>query len=121
MTLTQKLIRFSLAAALLGSLSACVVAPAQPGAYRGPAVYVETYPTYRNTYPNTYYDGWYGNRYYDNRGGRYYRDERRHEEHRHDERRYEEPRRIESPLDSAARTHRDIRRSLGLPRLPGMP
>jgi hypothetical protein len=115
MTLTQKLTRFSLVAALLGSLSACVVAPAQPVAYRGPAVYVETYPTYR-TYPNTYYDGWYGNRYYDNRSGRYYRDDRRHEE-----RRYEEPRRIESPLDSAARTHRDIRRSLGLPRLPGMP
>lgn len=116
MPLTQKLIRFSLAAALLGSLSACVVAPAQPVGYRGPAVYVETYPTYRNTYPNTYYDGWYGNRYYDNRSDRYYRDDRRREE-----RRYEEPRRIESPLDSAARTHRDIRRSLGLPRLPGMP
>ena len=117
MPLTQKLIRFSLAAALLGSLSACVVAPAHPVGYRGPAVHVETYPTYyRHGYPATYYDGGYDNRYYDNRSGRYYRDGRRH-----DERRYEEPRRIESPLESAARTHRDIRRSLGLPRLPGMP
>jgi len=110
MTLTQKIIRFSLAAALFGSLSACVVAPAQPLGYRAPAVYVETYPIYRGPYPNTYYDR-YDNRYYDNRGGRYYRDERR----------YEEPRRSESLFPNPLDVHRDIRRSLGLPRLPGMP
>ena len=37
------------------------------------------------------------------------------------ERHYREPQRGPSPLESAARTHRDVRRSLGLPRLPGMP
>lgn len=105
MSLLQKLIRFALAAALLGSLSACIVAPAHPVGYRGPPVYVETYPTYRHAYPNNYYDG------YDNRGGRYYREERR----------YEEPSRWAAPIPSPAQVHRDIRRSLGLPRLPGMP
>lgn len=114
MTLTQKLVRGFLAVALLGSLSACVVAPPHAVAYRAPSVYVETYPTYRYGYPNTYYNG-YDNRHYDNRGsgygGGYYRNERR----------YEEPRRMEAPIPSPAEVHRDIRRSLGLPRLPGMP
>ncbi len=107
MSLLQKLIPLTLAAGLLGSLSGCIVAPAHPVGYRGPPVYVETYPTYRHTYPNTYYDG-YG---YGDRGGRYYREERR----------YVEPRRMEAPIPSPAQVHRDIRRSLGLPRLPGMP
>lgn len=112
MTIAQKLIRISLAAALLGSLSACVVAPPHSVGYRAPSVYVETYPTYRyGGYPNTYYDNGYGQRQYDNRGGGYYRDQRR----------YEEPRRMETPIPSPLDVHRDIRRSLGLPRLPGMP
>ena len=111
MTFTQKLIRLTLAAALLGSLSACVVAPPQAVGYRAPPpVYIETYPTYRYGYPDPYYNG-YGQRYYDDRGGRYYRDERR----------YEEPRHREATIPSPTEVHRDIRRSLGLPRLPGMP
>lgn len=107
MTRSQKLTRLTLAIALLGSLSACVVAPPQAVGYRAPAVYVETYPTYRYGYPEPYYNG-YGHRHYDNRGG-YYREERR----------YVEPRRIDIP--SPLEVHRDVRRSLGLPRLPGMP
>lgn len=100
--------RLGLAIALLGSLTACTIVPAHPhGYYGGPPVVVETYPVYRYGYPYRQYD--HDRRDYrghDQRGGRYYRDEGR----RHD-----------SPFDSAARTHRDIRRSLGLPRLPGMP
>lgn len=98
----QKFVRLGLAAALLGSLAACTVVPVQPVGYRAAPVYVDTYPTYRYTYPGTYYEY---DRRYDDRGGRYYREERR----------------IESPFDSAARAHREIRQSLGLPRLPGMP
>ena len=111
MPLPHKFLRFSVVLALLGSLSACVVAPAQPVGYRGPAVYVETYPTYRYGHPNAYYDGYDDRRYYDDRGGRRYRDERR----------YEEPRRREATIPSPFQVHRDVRRSLGLPRLPGMP
>ncbi|HXE39416.1 MAG TPA: hypothetical protein VN639_13170 [Azonexus sp.] len=111
MALSQKLIRLTLAAALLGSLSACVVAPSQPVGYRAPpSVYIETYPTYRYGHPDPYYNG-YGPRYYGDRDGRYYRDERRYEEQR--------PREVIIP--GPAEVHRDIRRSLGLPRLPGMP
>lgn len=106
------LARLLLATALLGSLGACTIVPAHPGAYRGGgSVYVETYPEHRHGYPDTYYYE-RNRRDYDRREYRYYRDEPR---------RYEQPRRIESPLESAARTHRDVRRSLGLPRLPGMP
>lgn len=108
MTRLQILTRLTLAVALLGSLSACVVAPAQPVGYRAPPVYVETYPTYR--YVDPYYSG-YGYRYYDDRGGRYYRDERR----------YDGPARSEVRIPSPLEVHRDVRRSLGLPRLPGMP
>lgn len=110
MTLSQKLTRLTLAVALLGSLSACVVAPPQAVGYRAPAVYVEPYPTYRYGYPDPYYNG-YGQRYYDDRGSRHYRNERR----------YDEPRHREATIPSPAAVHRDIRRSLGLPRLPGMP
>jgi hypothetical protein len=110
MTLSHKLIRLTLAAALLGSLSACVVAPPQAVGYRAPSVYVETYPTYRYGYPDTYYNG-YRPGYYGDRGGRYYRDERR----------YDEPRQREVIIPNPLEVHRDIRRSLGLPRLPGMP
>lgn len=108
MSLLPAIARLSLAAALLGSMAACTVVPAQPGYYRAsppPTVYYETYPTYR------YGPTWY---YHDGRhGDRYDRRER-------DEWRYKE-RRIDSPLEDAARLHRDTRRSLGLPRLPGMP
>ncbi|WP_153133230.1 hypothetical protein [Dechloromonas hortensis] len=114
MKLKQMLTRLTIAALVLGGLSACTIVPAQPGAYgygyRTTPVYVETYPTYRYGYPNTYYYG-RDHRHYDNR------DDRRYREERH----YQEPRRIDSPLESAARAHRDVRRSLGLPRLPGMP
>ena len=118
MLLTQKFIHLGLAVALVASLGACTVVPIQPVGYRAPSVYVETYPTYptyRYGYPSAsvYYES--NHRNYDNRGGNYYRYDR------DDERRYREPRRSESPLESAARTHRDVRRSLGLPRLPGMP
>jgi len=103
----QLIARLGITAALFGSLTACTVVPAPPTAYyRGPVV-VETYPVYRYDYPYRRYD--YDRRDYrgyDDRDGRYYRDDRR---------------RYDSPLDNAARTHRDIRRSLGLPRLPGMP
>lgn len=101
-------IRLGLAIALLGSLTACTVVPAHPlGYYGGPPVVVETYPVYRYDSPYRHYDHDRRDyRAYDHRGERHYRDDRR----RHD-----------SPFDSAARTHRDIRRSLGLPRLPGMP
>ncbi|PKO33788.1 MAG: hypothetical protein CVU34_10460 [Betaproteobacteria bacterium HGW-Betaproteobacteria-7] len=103
-------IRLGLAIALLGSLTACTVVPAHPqGYYAGPPVVVETYPVYRYGYgyPQRHYN--HDRRDYrghEQHGGRNYRDGGR----RHD-----------SPFDSAARTHRDIRRSLGLPRLPGMP
>lgn len=106
MTLKPALIRFSLAAVLLGSLGACTVVPAYPvGYHRAPPAYVESYPTYR--YPSTtiYYES--GQRRHDDRG-RNYRNERREEP----------PRRMESPLDHAARSHNDVRRSLGLPRHP---
>lgn len=101
-------VRLGLAIALLASLSACTVVPAHPhGYYRGPAVVVETYPSYRYGYPHRHYDHDRRDYHaYDQRDRRHYRDEGR----RHD-----------SPFDSAARAHRDIRRSLGLPRLPGMP
>ena len=116
MPLAPKLVRLSLAAALFASLGACTVVPVHPVGYRAPPpVYVESYPTYRYGYPSAsvYYES--DHRRYDNRGGNYYRDGHR------DERHYREPQRGHSPLESAARTHRDVRRSLGLPRLPGMP
>lgn len=102
------LTRLVLAVALLGSLSACTVVPVQPhGYYRSPPVVIETYPVYRYGYPHRHYGHERRDfHHYDRRDDRYYRNERRH---------------YETPFDSAARTHRDIRRSLGLPRLPGMP
>lgn len=117
MFIAQKLTRLSLAVAFFASLGACTIVPMHSAGYRAAPVYVEsypTYPTYRNyPSPNGYYQP--DRRSYDNRGS-YYR-----EEPRRDERRYQEPRRIISPLEGAAELHRDVRRSLGLPRLPGMP
>jgi hypothetical protein len=95
--------RFALAAVLLGSLGACTVVPAYPAGYRATPVYVETYPAYRAGYSGSYYQ--HDRPYYGDRG----------------EHHYQEQRRSNSPFDEAARAHRDVRRSLGLPRLPGMP
>ncbi len=105
MTTARMITRIALAATLIGSLGGCTIVPAQPGYYRSGPAYVETYPTYRHGYSDRYYGD---HRHYDNRS---YREQRS----------YQEPRRIQSPLESAARAHRDVRRSLGLPRLPGMP
>lgn len=100
--------RLLIAATLIGSLGACAIAPAPPGYYRsGPPVVVETYPTYRAYgQPYGYYE--YQRRpYYGGYDRGYYRDDHRRQE----------AIRIPSPLE----VHRDVRRSLGLPRLPGMP
>jgi hypothetical protein len=116
MKLTQKLLRLGLATALIGGLGACAVAPYPAGYHRAPA-YVETYPGYGQPSGTIYYNSGYyrhyddrGGRYYDDRGGRYY-----------DDRRYEDNRRQSVPLPPPLQLHRDVRRSLGLPRLPGMP
>lgn len=99
---------------LISSLSACVVAPSSPRHFAGgaPSVYVETYPT-------GYYGGSYDNRYYqrDNRPHQqYYREPERRHDYR-EERRPAPRANIPSPRE----VHREVRRSLGLPRLPGMP
>ena len=107
MNLKQKLLRLGLATALVGSLGACAVVPYPVGYHRAPPVYVETYPGYGQPSGTIYYDSGY--RRYDDRGGRYY-----------DDRRYEESRRHDA-LPPPLQLHRDIRQSLGLPRLPGMP
>lgn len=98
MNLKQTILRLSLAAVVLGILGGCAVVPYPPGYHRAPPVYVESYSTYRapppayyNPPPRPYYGG------YDN--------------HRH----------YEAPLPPPLELHREIRRSLGLPRLPGMP
>lgn len=117
MNLKQTLLRFGLATALIGSLGACAVAPYPVGYRRAPPVYVETYPGYGQPSGTIYYNSGY--RHYDDRGGRYY-DDRRSDRY-YDDRRYEEPRRQEAPLPPPLQLHRDVRRSLGLPRLPGMP
>ena len=98
----QLILRIGLVASLLGSLSACTVVPAYPVGYQHRPAYVETYPVY--SYPSTsiYYESGY--RHYDGYGDRRY-----------------EGRRGDVPLPLPLQLHRDVRRSLGLPRLPGMP
>lgn len=107
MNFKQFALRIGLAALLLGSLGGCTVVPAYPPGYQRPA-YVETYPAY--VYPGTsiYYQSGY--RYYDGYGDRHY-------DHRH----YDDRRSFGAPLPPPLQLHRDVRRSLGLPRLPGMP
>lgn len=103
MKLKSLLTRLGLATVLIASLGACTVVPAYPtGYYRAPApAYVESYPAYGysgSVYvapPPRVYE--HHDRYY---GGGYRR---------------------EIPLPPPLQLHRDIRRSLGLPRLPGMP
>ncbi len=99
----QLILRIGLVASLLGSLSACTVVPAYPVGYQHRPAYVETYPVY--SYPSTsiYYESGY-HRHYDGYGDRRY-----------------EGRRGDIPLPLPLQLHRDVRRSLGLPRLPGMP
>ncbi len=109
MNLKQTLTRLGLATVLIGSLGACAIAPYPAGYHRPPPAYVETYPSYGQPSGTIYYNSGY-RQYDDHRGGRYY-----------DDRRYEEPRRHAAPLPPPLQLHRDIRRSLGLPRLPGMP
>jgi hypothetical protein len=107
MNLKQTILRLSLATVVLGTLGGCAVVPYPQGYHRAPPVYVETYPSY-GAPANGYYGS--GRPYYDNRGGRHYED-----------RRYEERRHHDAPLPPPLQLHRDLRRSLGLPRLPGMP
>lgn len=105
-------LRLALAIILLGSLGACTVVPTYPVGYqRPPPAYVETYPAYpAYGYPSAsiYYGS--GHRHYDGYGDR-----------RYEERRYEDRRGYDRPLPPPLQLHRDVRRSLGLPRLPGMP
>lgn len=117
MSLAIKLTRLSLAGALLASLGACAVGPAYPVGYRAAPVYVESYPAYGYSGGNIQYPSGY--RHYDGPNRRDYRRDYR-QDYRQD-RRGEVRQYQPSPLESAARTHRDIRRRLGLPRLPGMP
>jgi hypothetical protein len=109
MNLKQFALRIGLATALLGSLGACTVVPAYPvGYHRPPPAYVETYPAYGYPTTSIYYQSGY--RYYDGYGDR-----------RYDDRRYDDRGSHGMPLPPPLQLHRDVRRSLGLPRLPGMP
>lgn len=110
------LTRTALLLLLLASLSACTVVPAHPYAGRPATVYVDAYPSgsYGRPYGNGYYSGNRGPRHDHNQG--YYREPERRD-YRREEPRHESTVRIPSPLE----VHRDVRRSLGLPRLPGMP
>lgn len=95
-------LRLGLAIALFGCLGACTVVPTYPVAAPRP-VYVEHYPVYGYPGATIYYQS--GPRpYY---GG--YRD------------RYYEERRSDFPLPPPPPSPRDVRRGLGLPRLPGLP
>lgn len=99
------LTRLCLALLAVAGLSACTVIPAHPAAYRGNVYYGQSH---YDAYP-------YGRqRHYDDR---YYRDSYRAPPAHY----YDAPPRHHSPVTDALRLHRDVRRSLGLPRLPGMP
>jgi len=111
MTAAQSISRIGAALLLLASLSACTIVPAYPVGVRAAPVYAEPY--YGRPYGNTYYGNSAPRHDYD-RG--YYREAERRDYYRQ-EPRQESPVRIPSPLE----VHRDVRRSLGLPRLPGMP
>jgi hypothetical protein len=104
----QTFFRLGLASILIGTLGACAVAPYPVTYYRAPPAYVETYPGYAQPSGTIYYNSGY--RSYDDRGSRHY-----------DDRRYEGRRHYDAPLPPPLQLHRDVRRSLGLPRLPGMP
>lgn len=55
MKLHSLFLRLGIVAALLGSLSACTIVPAQPYGYYGPSVHVETYPAYRYGPPHRHH------------------------------------------------------------------
>jgi hypothetical protein len=103
MNLKQTFLRLGLASILIGSLGACAVAPYPVAYHRAPPAYVETYPAYGQPSGTIYYNSGY--RSYDDRASR----------------QYEERRGYDAPLPPPLQLHRDVRRSLGLPRLPGMP
>jgi hypothetical protein len=112
MPIAKTLTRTFFATIIFGILAGCTVAPVYPVGYRSTPAYVNTYPAYGyGGAPST-------SIYYQSGGRRYYDDSPRY--YRHD---YPQQRSNHGPsvFESAARTHRDIRRSLGLPRLPGMP
>ena len=117
---SQILTRLFVATAIFGSLAGCTVAPVYPVGYRSAPAYVNTYPGYGygNAPSTTIYYQSGSRRHYDD--GHHHRDsypqQRQAQEYRHSE-----SRRMPSPLENAAQTHREVRRSLGLPRLPGMP
>ena len=116
MTYRKAFPRIGIALLLLATLSACTVVPAYPYAGRQAPVYVDTYPSgsYGRPYGNTYYYGDSGPRRDYDRG--HYREPDRRA-YQHEAPRHESTIRIPSPLE----VHRNVRRSLGLPRLPGMP
>ncbi len=107
MNLQQRILRLGLAAFLLVGLGACTVVPTYPVGYQHRPAYVETYPVY--SYPGTsiYYQS--GPRYFDSYGDRHY----------YGGRHYDDRQRGAMPLPPPMQLHRDIRRSLGLPRPPG--
>lgn len=114
MKFKQFALRLSLAATLLGSLGACTVVPTYPVGYqRPPPAYVETYPAYGYPTTSIYYQSGY--RYYDQHDGRH------HHDRRYEQRHYDDRRSHGTPLPPPLQLHRDVRRGLGLPRLPGMP
>ena len=116
MRTSTPLARTVLLALLIGGLSACTVVPTYPAYSSGYAV--RPAPVVVETYSSGYYGQPRGNAYY--YGHREPRYEQRREHYREEPRReyrQEAPRHIPSPLE----VHRDVRRSLGLPRLPGMP
>ena len=127
MPLAKNLTRLCLAAAIFGSLAGCTVAPVYPNGYRPAPTYVNTYPAYGG-YPGLAYGSSPSTTIYYQSGSRRHYDDG-HQHYRNDypqQRPRQEYRQMESPrgptaFESAAKTHRDVRRSLGLPRLPGMP
>ena len=121
MNTSTALARTTLLALLLGSLSACTVVPTYPSYSSGYAV--RPAPVYVETYGSGYYGQPRGNTYY--YGNSAPRHGYRHEHYREEPRReyrQEAPRQVApSRIPSPLQVHRDVRRSLGLPRLPGMP
>lgn len=117
----QILSRIGISLLLLSSLSACTVVPTYPSYSSGYAV--RPAPVYVETYGSGYYGQPRGNAYFYGNSAPRYEPRREHyreaprQEYRRDAPRHEAPARIPSPLE----VHRDVRRSLGLPRLPGMP
>jgi hypothetical protein len=112
MPLAKTYTRLLLVTAIFGCLAGCTVAPIYPAGYRSA-------PVYGNTYPGYGYGGAPSTTIYYQSGSRHHHDGGR-EYYRHNSPQ-QQPSRGPSVFEGAARTHREIRRSLGLPRLPGMP